>query len=350
MVEICNNNAHASRFGLFRGPLAGVAVFGVAASTLLIVPWGGPSTGAFGRSLTDGAVELAAEGAAALIAFAPGPNIQQLDAVPHATDDADGDGLVDAQELLEHTSPFEADTDGDGFSDAEELARQSDPLNAAFMPTSVNTSGSMTARGEGGNLRLVVCIHEPSGTSQDTLLRIGALAQGNVLSVPITRFLNYADVTHTPGTGGSLVTTIDLPVHPSFIAAHGQVTFFLAAGNASTMVMGSAAKIDIGYENGELILNRPLSVNRLNVASQGGGSIRRPIPVTGNPPAATAGWVPGAICFQRTEVVGTNGPRMLHRIVAADCLEGWDTYCSNACSLSVGDEYETIDPWALLGS
>ena len=67
------------------------------------------------------------------------------------------------------------------------------------------------------------------------------------------------------------------------------------------------------------------------------------------PPPPSSGWVSGAICYQRSEVVGINGPRILHQIVEADCLEGWDSYCAGECAASVGTTYETVDPLALIG-
>src|SRR5207247_1487615 len=45
------------------------------------------------------------------------------------TDDPDGDGLNNLQELEHGTNPTLADTDYDGRSDSEELAEATDPLN-----------------------------------------------------------------------------------------------------------------------------------------------------------------------------------------------------------------------------
>lgn len=287
--------------------------------------------------------------AGALSDVLKGPGIDSLNASVLTGDDYDGDGLVDSQEYLLLTSPFENDTDGDSYSDTEEVARQSDPRDATSIPTSSIASATLAARGEGGNLRLVLCVHEPDGQLGETFLRIGVLAGGEILTFPLERFLNYAELSTVTGSGQSTVSTIDIPVAPLFVQAYGHVTFFLAAGNAPTMAIGSASKIDIGYEAGELILHQPISVASQQ-PSQGGGSIRQPIPITPSPPTAAAGWVPGSVCYQRSEVVAANGPKMVHRVVEADCVEGWDSYCSPACSLSVGDEYETIDPFALLGS
>lgn len=51
------------------------------------------------------------------------------------TEDGDGDGLSNAQELAANTNPTLADTDGDGFTDGIEVTAGSDPLNPASMPT-----------------------------------------------------------------------------------------------------------------------------------------------------------------------------------------------------------------------
>ncbi|WP_228517725.1 thrombospondin type 3 repeat-containing protein [Aliidiomarina indica] len=48
--------------------------------------------------------------------------------------DSDGDGLSDAEELLLGTDPFNPDTDGDGFSDYEEVMAGTDPLDPNDFP------------------------------------------------------------------------------------------------------------------------------------------------------------------------------------------------------------------------
>ena len=52
-------------------------------------------------------------------------------------EDADSDGLTNAQELAVGTSPLLADSDGDGFSDSEELAAGSNPLDSASIPPGI---------------------------------------------------------------------------------------------------------------------------------------------------------------------------------------------------------------------
>ncbi len=50
------------------------------------------------------------------------------------SNDADGDGLLDAEEMAIGTHLLNPDSDGDGFSDAEEQAAGSDPTSQASVP------------------------------------------------------------------------------------------------------------------------------------------------------------------------------------------------------------------------
>ena len=75
-------------------------------------------------------------------------------------------------------------------------------------------------------------------------------------------------------------------------------------------------------------------------------NVRSGVPAS---PSIPNSWVPGSICFQRSAVVGGNGPVMLHQVIEADCLQGWDTFCVSTCSAALGSTYETIDPIALIG-
>ncbi|MEM9379682.1 MAG: hypothetical protein AAGB93_06995 [Planctomycetota bacterium] len=277
-----------------------------------------------------------------------GAPIESLRAHSLVVEDYDGDGLTDAQELVLGTFPFVADSDDDGFMDGEEVARQSDPRNLFSVPETEGISASIVARGEEDDLRLVLCVHEPAGEISDSILRLGALRSGRIVTVPLARVLGFSEVRELQGSFGSRVVTVEIPVQPAFVHSAGRATFFLAAGNATTQYYGSASKVDVTSTDGILLLQQIPVENQELHATQGGGSIRQPIP-SGGGRSIPASWIPGAICFQRASVVGGAGAVVLHQIIEADCLPGWDSYCASDCVSSIGSTYETIDPAALIG-
>ncbi len=262
--------------------------------------------------------------------------------------DFDGDGLTDDQELVLGTFPFVADSDEDGYGDGEEIARQSDPRDLMSVPQTSQISANITARGEGSALQLVMLVFEPSEDLGDSFVRLGALRSGQVTTVPLARFAAFTTLSTVPASGGGQLTCIELPVHPSFVEVADQVTFFLAAGNSQTQTYTAGAKVDISSVEGILLMQRFAAAQAQIQASQGGGSVRLPIPGNAAPSIPNT-WVPGSICFQRSAVVGGNGPVMLHQVIEADCLQGWDTFCVSTCSAALGSTYETIDPVALIG-
>src|SRR5262245_6686438 len=73
---------------------------------------------------------------------------RELAAATQTTDDYDGDGLTDKQELVLGTSRWDVDSDHDGFNDAEELARGSQALHAQSQPGSNVLDAGMTCRAE----------------------------------------------------------------------------------------------------------------------------------------------------------------------------------------------------------
>lgn len=302
-------------------------------------------------------VPVVALGGGLLLLASPGDPLRPVDEVGAPVTelsagvgaaDFDADGLTDDQELLLGTFPYVADSDEDGFGDGEEIARQSDPRDLMSVPQSSQISANITARGEGSALQLVLLVYEPSEELGDSFLRLGALRSGQVTTVPLARFASFATVSTVPASGGGQLTCIELPVHPSFVEVANQVTFFLAAGNAPTQTYTAAAKVDISSVEGILLMQRFAAAQSQIQASQGGGSVRLPIPGNASPSIPNS-WVPGSICFQRSAVVGGNGPVMLHQVIEADCLQGWDTFCVSTCSAALGSTYETIDPIALIG-
>lgn len=304
----------------------------------LAAPSSGSSTGSLGGSFAGSGLPFGTE-----LRAAP---------LPLPTSDLDGDGLSDDQEAVLHTDPFLADTDGDGYGDGEEFARQSDPASALSTPENSGTqgpSGNLTARGEGGKLRLVIGVHEPEFQFGDAWVRIGVFASQQVFEVPVERLMALGEIFQVGGTSNSRLTVIDLPINPDFVHLHGAASFFMATGSFTAQQLDNASKIDVISDGETLFLQatpRPTDTGRQT--SQGGGTIRQPLPVDSTTPPESS-WISGAVCYQRSEVIGVNGARMLHQVVEADCVTGWDSFCSGDCAASIGETYETVDPWSLIG-
>lgn len=272
-------------------------------------------------------------------------------------DDTDLDGIPNTQEFVLGTSQFVADSDGDGFLDAHELAFGTNPVDYLSVPSATSPTDmrvGITARGEGGQLRLLVMLYSPSGVFENSILRVGALANGQILSVPFHRLLPTADIrdvdlsSHGVTGGSGCVRTIDVVLNPIYVHTFGATTFFVAASSNGQTTYSSAAKVDIAAVQQTLVLRRDAYATQQTPSTPGGGSLRQPIPTTG-PGGVPGGWVAGQICYQRSSVTGMVGAKVVHEITAANCLMGWDTFCPADCSASIGDTYETIDPATLIG-
>lgn len=289
--------------------------------------------------------------AAAVAALAPGLRPEPLLAAA-APDlfDTDGDGIPDAQERVLGTSQYVVDTDGDGVSDAAELARGSRPLDPNSVPgatTSADDAVGMSARGENGALRLFLALYAEDGDFTQRVLRLGVLANGQVISVPFHRFLPLADVREVPVGPQAKVRTIDVELNPVLVHTFGAATFFAAMGQHGSSTYGAAAKVDLYSVEQTLMLRRdPVLATAGN--GPNAGSMRQPIPTSG-PSAVPVTWQPGMICYQRSSIMGIVGAKVVHEVISAVCLSGWDTYCPTDCSSSIGATFETIDPATLIG-
>lgn len=312
-----------------------------------------PSAPSRTRSLLPALIPLGmlvVAGAALVPGLAPEP----LHASPFFDPfDVDSDGIPDTQEFVLGTSQFVADSDGDGYLDAEELARGTNPQEPNDFPARVGVGAlriGMTARGENGQLRLLLALYSEAGTFNTSVLRIGALANGFVVSVPFHRLLPYAEMRDVQLPNGGMVRTLDIELSPAYVHMFGATTFFVAVGAQGSLSYHSAAKVDLYSVENTLLMRREPSASQQpgGTTPTGGGSLRQPIPTTG-PGGVPATWSPGQICYQRSSVTGMIGPKVLHEVVLANCLSGWDTFCPADCSASVGDTYETIDPAALIG-
>jgi len=263
--------------------------------------------------------------------------------------DRDKDGIPDRQEKVLGTDPTVQDTDGDGYSDGEELALQTVPTDPDDTPEMPGLSIGMTARGEGGKLKIFLAVHYTDGTLGNKSLRFGAMANGRIFNLSLDRLLLMAETNIVRGLNGGALYTLDIEFPEQLVAHYGAVTLFAAVGISGQSSYASASKVDLSVKDKIILLRQFLPPPSLGVSSQvPGTTIHQPIPPDGDG-AVPIDWEPGKICLQVSEIVGVSGAMVEHEVVQADCEEGWDSYCESDCSATVGSGYTTIDTGVLLG-
>jgi len=276
--------------------------------------------------------------------------------IPAFSFDTDMDGLSDAQEYVLGTRFNLADSDLDGFTDAEELARASNPANGLIFPESNVVSVGMTANVELGALHLVTAIWRPNDVAEEEVLQFGALAGGRYVTLPIAWLAQRSTIQRITTESGRL-TILDFAIDQTLIHQIGRLTFFAALGVEGDGFFRHATKIEITAEAQRLLLAVPTGMVPASVMPQGfqggstpGGFYR---PITGG-----TGWEPSdppidshpaQVCYREAEVVGSNGAMITQEIVEAECIDGWDSWCSPDCANAVGRTYTTIDPLSLVG-
>lgn len=274
------------------------------------------------------------------------PTIQAMDL---KVLDRDRDGIPDRQEKILGTDPLVQDTDGDGFSDGEELALHTDPTDAGEVPKMAGLSIGMTARGDGGKLKVFLVVHYTDGTLGNKTLRFGAMANGRILGLSVDHLLPMAKIKIVRGLNGGALYTMDIEFPEQVVAHYGAITLFAAVGISGQGSYTSASKVDLSMKDGIVMLRRYIAPPSLGAQSQvPGTTIHQPIP-TGGEGAIPIDWEPGAICLQVSEVVGVSGAVVHHEIVRANCEKGWDSYCEAGCENTAEGVYSTVDTGVLLG-
>lgn len=263
--------------------------------------------------------------------------------------DTDGDGLPDRQEVVLGCDPTLVDTDFDGYTDGIEVALQTDPNSYEDAPEACDLSVGMSARGENGKLKVFTVLHVRDGVLDDEFVRFGVLIGSELVNLPLQRLAPYM-VTHTvPTPGGGVLHTIDMEVPTHLVEATRATTLFAVVGVTGQDRYASWAKVDLALVKGVITLRMPYSPGSGGPgAVPEGATILRPIPPDGEV-GMPIDWEAGKVCFQLSEVVGTQGHATVNLIVYAECEAGWDTFCEPDCEATVHSTYITVDPGSIIG-
>jgi Bacterial TSP3 repeat len=319
------------------------------------VPLGIALAFGFAATAASGRLQLhsTADSGAGLLERGAGVLPGVLSAAGQIALDSDLDGLTDGQEQVLGTSAFAVDTDGDGFSDAEELARNSAPTDIKDYPLPAATDIAMTARGENGQIRIVVAVYLADGDVAGRGVEVGMVIGRRQFLLDAASYLPNTTITQVPAANSvGTVLLLDVPASPNLVHAFAEISMFATLNSgAQTPVIG-AASVDLLSRDGVVILGQdPGDVRPSMVLPYGGtgyGSVYNPIPPGGGGDIPLS-WVPGEICYQASIVVGVSNGSITREIVGADCISGWDASCRADCSASVGETFDTFDPAGLVG-
>ncbi len=325
----------------------------VAAVPLVAVLAVGFLGGEFPGAVSSGAMPSGAMPSGAMPSGATAPlGAEVIHATPLSQSDSDLDGIPDAQEQVIGTSPFYADSDGDGFSDAEEFARNSHPMDSSSVPLPAGSGISMSARGENGELRILIAAYVGDGKADARGIDVGVLIARRQFWLDPGRYAFDTSTRRIPAAGGGEVVILDLPLDPNAVGLVGELSVFTTLTSSEQSTVLAAASIDLMEREGVIVLvqdapgvgNSAMAVS----ANSGAGAVYNPIPPGGGGDIPSS-WVPGEICYQSTVVVGVANGVITREVVAADCLEGWDASCRADCASSVGDSFDSFDPIGLVG-
>ena len=272
-------------------------------------------------------------------------------AVGEVAPDLDGDGLPDRLELVIGTLPHDGDSDADGFSDAEELARGSNPRLATSMPVGVGSSVGMAAYKDGNRVHAVTVVYVHDGRLRNRRLSFGARIGDSLRSMPLTalRGGDHSRLLVARGETAKLLV-VDPVVSASAVVQRHSLSLFATLAHAGGYDDAAACNL-VADSSGALFEFQPpvgasggLGGGTPSTPSLGIGGIYRPIE-----PGGGSNYLMGEICAQTTTVVGVIGAVVTEEVVAADCVPGWDTYCTPGCAATVGTTIRAVDPAALIG-
>ena len=271
--------------------------------------------------------------------------------VAELNDDTDGDGVCDLLEATLGTWACHADTDGDGFSDSEELARRSNPTDPNSFPTVSEPSLQMVAYEDHRGVHVNTFVYVHDGEMRELRMRYGARIGERTVGVPMEALRGGEPVSVRSGRrAGSKVLRFDPMLSRNAVMQRRGLSLFATIANCSCVRDADACNLAVSQGEIYQMLRIPTGNTAGLTAPSGGngiglGNAYRPIrPSTSVPSNAM-----GEICAQTTVVVRVIGAVVTQEVVAADCVPGWETYCSPGCANTVGTTIRAVDPAALIG-
>lgn len=266
------------------------------------------------------------------------------------TIDTDGDGLPDELEARLGTSPDDADGDDDGFSDLEEIVRGSAPDRAYSVPANEPVALNIDAYETDVAIHALTAVYLADGDLQSRTLTVGMLINNVLTPLPLRAFRGGGPLLALPGhEPGSTIVVLDPVLPTAAMQVTGSLSFFATLAGGGQYLAADALNLTLvdgdifehvvtGYHTG--VPDPDLSVG------MGVGGVYQPLG-SGSPGSGNA--TQGEICAQTTIIVGMVGAVITQEVVAADCVPGWDAYCSRGCADTVGSTIKMIDPATLIG-
>lgn len=267
------------------------------------------------------------------------------------SDDADGDGLLDQLELKLGTSVDEFDSDGDGYSDAEEVARGSHPTRLQSIPAAGEVALNIEAYQDANAIHAFTAVYFADGDLRSRAFSVGLLVGDQMASKPLESFRGTREIAVIAGKRpGSKIVLLDPVVPTCVVEQTGSFSFFATLAAGGQFVAADALNL---YIVDGLIFEHVVVAFHGNgqapevAVGMGIGGVYQPLGSgSGSQPNNVTD---GEICAQTTVIVGVTGAVITQEVVAAECVPGWNAYCSRGCDNTVGATQKIIDPATLIG-